>query len=54
MYASLRDNKIFDLPKIYITRTGNPIKAFVDEKTYASIISSLYNLRIMILTQWIH
>jgi adenine-specific DNA-methyltransferase len=35
-YASLRDQKIFDLPKIYITRTGNPFKAFIDETNYAS------------------
>ena len=35
-YASLRDERIFSLPKIYITRTGNPIKAFYDENTYAS------------------
>jgi adenine-specific DNA-methyltransferase len=35
-YASLRDERIFKLPKIYITRTGNPIKAFFDVKTYAS------------------
>lgn len=35
-YASLRDERIFINPKIYITRTGNPFKAFYDEKTYAS------------------
>ncbi len=35
-YASLRDEKIFSQPKIYITRTGNPIKAFYDLNTYAS------------------
>ena len=35
-YASLRDERIFRLPKIYITRTGNPIKAFFDNSTYAS------------------
>lgn len=35
-YASLRDERIFSLPKIYITRTGNPIKAFFDLDTYAS------------------
>ena len=35
-YASLRDERIFSYPKIYITRTGNPIKAFYDEDTYAS------------------
>lgn len=35
-YASLRDERIFNLPKLYITRTGNPIKVFYDEKNYAS------------------
>ncbi|OOG75325.1 Eco57I restriction-modification methylase domain-containing protein [Algoriphagus sp. A40] len=35
-YASLRDERIFKNPKIYITRTGNPFKAFYDESTYAS------------------
>ncbi|MFM2357353.1 MAG: hypothetical protein RJA61_90 [Candidatus Parcubacteria bacterium] len=35
-YASLRKEDIFKLPKIYITRTGNPIKSFYDENTYAS------------------
>lgn len=35
-YASLRDERIFKLPKIYITRTGNPMKAFYDENNYAS------------------
>jgi hypothetical protein len=35
-YASLRDERIFTLPKIYITRTGNPFKAFLDNGTYAS------------------
>jgi hypothetical protein len=35
-YASLRDERIFTLPKIYITRTGNPILAFYDSNTYAS------------------
>lgn len=35
-YASLRDEKIFKYPKIYVTRTGNPIKAFFDYDTYAS------------------
>lgn len=35
-YASLRDEKIFMYPKIYITRTGNPFKAFYDEDSYAS------------------
>lgn len=35
-YASLRDERIFKNPKIYITRTGNPFKAFPDLDTYAS------------------
>lgn len=35
-YASLRDERIFKFPKIFITRTGNPLKAFYDENTYAS------------------
>ena len=35
-YASLRDERIFNQAKIYITRTGNPIKAFFDLDTYAS------------------
>lgn len=35
-YASLRDERIFKNPKIYITRTGNPFKAFYDKETYAS------------------
>jgi hypothetical protein len=35
-YASLRDERIFNLPKLYITRTGNPIKVFYDENNYAS------------------
>jgi adenine-specific DNA-methyltransferase len=35
-YASLRDERIFKNPKIYITRTGNPFKAFYDFDTYAS------------------
>jgi len=35
-YASLRDERIFKFPKIYITRTGNPFKAFYDLNTYAS------------------
>ena len=35
-YASLRDERIFKLPKIYITRTGSPYKAFLDQDTYAS------------------
>ena len=35
-YASLRDERIFNLPKLYITRTGNPIKVFYDDNNYAS------------------
>ena len=35
-YASLRDERIFIYPKIYITRTGNPFKAFLDLDSYAS------------------
>ena len=35
-YASLRDENIFQYPKIYITRTGNPLKAFIDMDSYAS------------------
>ncbi len=35
-YASLRDERIFLLPKIYVTRTGNPLKAFYDDGNYAS------------------
>lgn len=35
-YASLRDENIFIKPKIYLTRTGNPFKAFLDESNYAS------------------
>jgi len=35
-YASLRDERIFIHPKIYITRTGNPFKAFLDLDSYAS------------------
>jgi adenine-specific DNA-methyltransferase len=36
LYASLRDERIFRLPKIYIARTGNPLKAFFDFDNYAS------------------
>lgn len=36
LYASLRDEDIFKRPKIYISRTGNPFKAFLDESSYAS------------------
>ncbi len=35
-YASLRDEAIFINPKVYITRTGNPFKAFFDNDSYAS------------------
>lgn len=35
-YASLRDERIFKFPKIYLTRTGNPFKAFIDDDFYAS------------------
>lgn len=35
-YASLRDENIFKFPKIYVTRTGNPFRAFYDEDNYAS------------------
>ena len=35
-YASLRDERIFNKPKIYLTRTGNPFKAFIDKSNYAS------------------
>lgn len=35
-YASLRDESIFKYPKIYITRTGKPFKAFYDKDSYAS------------------
>ena len=34
--ATLGDEHMFILPKIYITRTGNPFKAFYDEDSYAS------------------
>ena len=36
LYASLRDERIFTNPKLYITRTGNPFKVFYDEDNYAS------------------
>lgn len=35
-YASLRDINIFIKPKIYITRTGNPFKSFIDDNNFAS------------------
>lgn len=44
-YASLREETIFSLPKIYITRTGNPFKAFFDEDTYAS--NNFFSLQYM-------
>lgn len=43
-YASLRDERIFTQPKIYITRTGNPIKAFYDFDNYAS--NNFFSLQI--------
>lgn len=36
MYASLRDERIFSEPKLYVTRTGKPFKVFYDHDTYAS------------------
>jgi len=36
LYASLRDESIFTGAKIYVTRTGNPFKAFYDNCSYAS------------------
>lgn len=35
-YGTLCDERFFKYPKIYITRTGNPFKAFLDEGNYAS------------------
>ncbi len=35
-YASLRDENIFSKPKVYITRTGDPFKSFIDLDNYAS------------------
>lgn len=35
-YASLRDINIFTKPKIYVSRTGNPFKAFIDDNNFAS------------------
>lgn len=43
-YASLRDERLFIYPKIYITRTGNPFKAFYDENSYAS--NNFFSLQI--------
>lgn len=48
-YASLRDEYIFGLPKIYITRTGNPFKCFLDENNYAS--NNFFSLQIKDLSQ---
>lgn len=36
LYASLRDEAIFTGAKIFVTRTGNPFKAFYDNCSYAS------------------
>jgi type I restriction-modification system DNA methylase subunit len=44
-YASLRDERIFALPKIYITRTGNPIMAFYDSDNYAS--NNFFSLQLL-------
>lgn len=35
-YASLRDERIFSNPKLFITRTGNPLKVFLGGGEYAS------------------
>ena len=35
-YASLREPSIFLGPKVYLTRTGNPFKAFVNREDFAS------------------
>ena len=43
-YASLRDERLFVLPKIYVTRTGNPFKAFYDDNSYAS--NNFFSLQI--------
>ena len=43
-YASLRDERLFVLPKIYVTRTGNPFKAFYDNDSYAS--NNFFSLQI--------
>ena len=43
-YASLRDERLFVLPKIYVTRTGNPFKAFFDNDSYAS--NNFFSLQI--------
>ena len=44
-YASLRDERIFKFPKIYITRTGNPFKAFLDYSNYAS--NNFFSLQLL-------
>ena len=43
-YASLRDERLFVLPKIYVTRTGNPFKAFYNHNSYAS--NNFFSLQI--------
>lgn len=48
-YASLREERIFVYPKIYITRTGNPFKAFIDNDTYAS--NNFFSLQFKDLSQ---
>ena len=48
-YASLRDENIFILPKVYITRTGNPFKAFYDEECYAS--NNFFSMQMLDLTR---
>ncbi len=47
-YASLREESIFSLPKVYITRTGNPFKAFYDVDCYAS--NNFFSLQMSDLT----
>lgn len=47
-YASLRDENIFKMPKIYITRTGNPFKAFYDMSNYAS--NNFFSLQFLNMT----
>ena len=56
LYASLRDEEIFQRPKIYISRTGNPFKAFLDEASYASnnFFSLQFSSRTTTRTIWIH
>ena len=43
-YAGLGDERLFIFPKIYVTRTGNPFKAFYDEDSYAS--NNFFSLQI--------